>query len=304
MHPSRGAQIAHLKADEALSKVPSKYADFGDIFFLKLAVKLPKYTEINDYTIELVDDRQPPYGLIYSLGPVELETLKAYIKNNLANSFIRPSKSPAGAPILFDKKPDGSLRLYVNYRGLNNLIIKNWYPLSLVKKSLNRLGWAQRFTQLDLTNTYHRIRIREDNKWKIAFKIRYGHFEYQVMPFGLTNAPAIFQGYINKILIEKLDVFVIVYLNDILICTKSKNKEYVKVIRWVLEQLWKHLLYANLKKCWFYQEEVRFLGYIVSYQGIQIEEEQIKIICDWSEPQLVCDIQVFLEFANFYRQFI
>ncbi len=121
MQPSRKAQIAHLKADKTSSEVPSKYADFVDVFSLKLATKLPEHMRINNYAIELVDNRQPPYGPIYNLGPIDLEILKAYIKNNLANGFIRPSKSPAGAPILFDKEPDGSLRLYIDYQGLNVL---------------------------------------------------------------------------------------------------------------------------------------------------------------------------------------
>ena len=115
MHPSKTAQIAHLKADEAFTKVPSKYADFADVFSSKLATKLLEHTRINDYVIELMDDWQPPYSLIYSLGPVELETLKAYIKNNLANGFIRPFKSPAGVLMLFDKKLNSSSRLYIDY---------------------------------------------------------------------------------------------------------------------------------------------------------------------------------------------
>ncbi len=164
MHHLKKAQIAHLKAAETPTKVPSKYANFGDVFSLKLAAELPEHTGINDHAIKLVDDRQPPYGPIYSLGPVELETLKAYIKNNLANGFIRPSKSSAGATILFDKKPDGSLRLCVDYRGFNNLTIKNRYPLPLVGESLDRLGRARRFTQLNLTNAYHWIKIREGNE--------------------------------------------------------------------------------------------------------------------------------------------
>ena len=164
MHPSRRAQIAHLKADETLTKVPSEYADFVDVFSPKLAAELLEHTEINDYAIELVDDRQPPYGPIYSLGPVELETLKVYIKNNLASGFIRPSKSPAGASILFDKKLDGSLRLCIDYRGLNNLTIKNWYLLPLVGELLDWLGRAWRFTQLDLTNAYYQMRIRKGDK--------------------------------------------------------------------------------------------------------------------------------------------
>ncbi len=152
---------------------------------------------------------------------MKLETLKAYIETHLKTGFIRPSKSPAGAPILFDKKPNSSLRLCVDYWGLNNLTIKNQYPLPLIGEVLDRLGRAKRFTQLDLTSAYHRMKIREGDKWKTAFCTRYSHFEYQVMSFGLSNAPASFQGYINKILAEKLDIFVVVYLDDILIYTED-----------------------------------------------------------------------------------
>ncbi len=168
----------------------------------------------------------------------------------------------------------------MDYRGLNNLTIKNQYPLPLVEESLDWLGWARRFIQLDLTNAYHRMRIKKGDEWKTAFRIRYGHFEYQVMLFGLTNAPATFQGYINKILAKKLDVFVIVYLDDILIYTENEDKEYVQAVQWVLDQLRKHSLYANFKKCRFHQDEVRFLGYIISHQDIQMEEEQIRAIHD------------------------
>ena len=152
---------------------------------------------------------------------MELETLKTYIKANLASGFIRPSKSPADAPILFVRQKDGSLRLCIDYRGLNNLTIKNCYLLPLIGESLNCLGRAKRFTQLDLTNAYHSMRIRKGDKWKTAFRTRYGYFKYQIMLFGLSNAPTSFQGYINKISTEKLNVFVIVYLNDILIYTKD-----------------------------------------------------------------------------------
>ncbi len=155
---------------------------------------------------------------------MELETLKAYIENNLTNGFIKPSQSPAGSSLLFDKKPDGRLRVYLDYRGLNNLTIKNWYPLPLVRKSLDQQDWAQYFTQLDLTNPYHWMRIKEGNKWKTTFRTRYNHFKYQIILFGLTNALAMFQDNINKILAEKFDVFVIVYLDNILIYIESKDK--------------------------------------------------------------------------------
>ena len=199
----------------------------------------------------VTDDKQPPYRPIYSLGLVELETLKTYIETNLANGFIRPSKSPASAPILFVCKPNGSLRLCVNYQGLNNLTIKNWYPLSLIGKSLDRLGQAKRFTQLDFTSVYHWMRIKKGDEWKTAFRTQYGHFEYQVISFRLSNAPASFQGYINKILAKKLDVFVIVYLNDILIYTKNAGQAYVNVVRWVLNKLRKHRLFCQTQKVSF-----------------------------------------------------
>ena len=170
IHPFRRTQISGLIMKEALTNVPIKYSDFANIFSPDLASKLLKHIGINDHTNELVDGQQPPYGPIYNLGPVELETLKAYIKTNLANGFIRPSKSPAGAPILFNRKSDGSLRWCVNYRGLKNLTIKNRYPLPLIGKLLDRLERAKQFTQLDLTSAYHQMRICKEDKWKTAFR--------------------------------------------------------------------------------------------------------------------------------------
>ena len=155
VYPSRRSQIFGLIAKKTPTKVSAEYSDFADVFSPDLASELSKHTGINDHAMELVKGQQPPYEPIYSLGPVELETLKAYIETNLANGFIRPSKSPAGAPILFDWKLDGSLRLCVDYQGLNNLTIKNRYPLPLIGESLDRLGRAKRFTQLDLTSAYH-----------------------------------------------------------------------------------------------------------------------------------------------------
>ena len=146
VHPSCRAQIAALVTNEAPTSIPTKYSNFADVFSPKLASKLSEYTGINDHAIELVDDQQPPYEPIYSLGPIELETLKTYIETNLKNGFIRSSKSPAGAPIFFDKKPDDSLQLCVDYWGLNNLTIKNRYPLLLVGESLDQLGQTRRFT--------------------------------------------------------------------------------------------------------------------------------------------------------------
>ena len=201
------------------------------------AAELLENIGMNKHAIKLEEDKQPPFGLIYSPDPVELETLKTYIEINLAIGFIGPSKSPTEASILFDRKPNKSLRLCVDYQNLNNITIKNQYPLPLIGKSLRRLRKARRFIQLDLTNAYHWMRICEGDKWETTFWTQYGHFEYHVMPFGLSNAPATFQGDVNKILAKKLKIFVIIYLDDILIYTKNLGPPHVEAVCWVLDLL-------------------------------------------------------------------
>ncbi len=178
IYPSQVAQLAALQYDKTFTKIPAENSDYVDVFSSDLAIELPKNTGINKYAIELIEGKQLPYVPIYTLSPMELETLKAYIKTHLKTGFIQPSNSPAGASILFDKKPDGTLRLCVYYLGFKNLTNKNRYLLPLNDKSLDRLGQAKRFTQLDLTSAYHQMRIREGDKWKTALRTRYGHFEY------------------------------------------------------------------------------------------------------------------------------
>lgn len=283
------AYLMHIKSiddDASISSqpiLPPEYADYADVFSEANANVLFKHAS-HDHAIDLINDtKQPPYGPIYNLSETELATLRAYIDTHLEIGFIRPSKFPAGAPILFTKKPNGGLRLCVDYRGLNNLTIKNQYPLPLVGELLDRLGRAKKFTKIDLTNAYYCIRIKQGDEWKTAFRTRYGHFEYQVVPFGLSNAPATFQAYINAALAKKLDVFVIVYLDDILIYSENP-KDHVDYVKWVLDRLQKQSLFANLKKCFFHMEEVSFLGYIVFANGVHIENSRVDCVKNWPEP--------------------
>ena len=164
------AQVGVLLFNKAPTEVPMEYFDYSNVFSLEYVVELLENIRINKHAIKLEEDKQRSFRLIYNLELVELETLKIYIKTNLANGFIQSSKSLAGAPILFDKKVDRSFHLCVDYWGLNNLIIKNRYPLSLISKSLDHLGRAKQFTQFDLTNAYHRMRICEGDEWETAFK--------------------------------------------------------------------------------------------------------------------------------------
>ena len=282
--------------------VPVKYHDFLDVFSEVEANSLPTHGP-HDHHIPIVEGKSPPFGPIYSLSQTELEVLSDYLKENLKKGFIRPSTSPAGAPILFVKKKDGSLRLCVDYRGLNKVTIKNRYPLPLINELLDRLSSASIFTKLDIRNAYHRVRIAAGDEWKTAFRTRYGHFEYLVMPFGLTNAPASFQSYINDTLREFLDVFVVVYLDDILIFS-SDPKEHTKHVKLVLEKLRGSGLFVKAEKCDFDASNVEFLGYCVGPNGISMDKKKIESIVSWPTPKSVHDVQVFLGFANFYRRFI
>ena len=154
----------------------------------------------------------------------KLKVLDSYLNEALAKGWIRESKSLTGAPILFTPKKDGELRLCVDYRGLNAMTIKNHYLLPLISKLLDRLNGAIVFSKIDFKNAYHRIRIHEGDEWKTAFHTRYGYFEYLVLPFRLINAPATFQAYINHALRGLIDVFYVVYLNDILVFSRIPNE--------------------------------------------------------------------------------
>jgi hypothetical protein len=284
------------------ASIPELYKDFEDVFHKKNADMLPEHRPY-DCPIDLQEGAQPPFGPIYNLSQTELAELRKYIDENLAKNFIRHSKSPAGAPILFVKKKDGSLRMCVDYRGLNKVTKKNRYPLPLISGLLEQLGRAKIFTKIDLRGAYNLVRIKEGDEWKTTFRTRYGHFEYNVMPFGLTNAPAVFQHMMNDIFREHLDDFVVIYLDDILIFSKNEE-EHEKHVRLVLEKLRERGLYAKLEKCLFHQTEMEFLGFIATTDGLKMDPKKVEAIVSWEVPKTVRDVQCFLGFANFYRIFI
>src|SRR6202021_2579006 len=288
--------------DSDLKLIPPEFHDFADVFSKKEAQKLPEHRPY-DLRIELEEGKTPPFGTVYNLSPAELKVLKEYIDDNLAKGFIRHSRSPAGAPILFVKKKDGSLRLCVDYRGINNITVKNRYPLPLASELIDRIGNSKYFTTLDLRDGYHLLRMAPGEEWKTAFRCRYGLFEYTVMPFGLCNAPGAFQHFTNDAFRDYLDSFVEIYLDDILIHSETleEHKEHVRL---VLERLREKGLYAKPQKCQFMSPEVRFLGYLLSADGIGPEPERITAVTEWPTPTSAHDIRRFLGLANFYRKFI
>lgn len=285
-------------------KIPPEYEDLSKVFSESLANQLPPHRGHLDHSIPLEEGAKPTFGPIYNLSETELEVLKEYIETNLEKGFIRPSSSPYGAPVLFIKKPHGGgLRLCVDYRALNRVTIKNRYPLPLITELFDRLRKAKYFSKLDLRAAYHLIRVALGEEWKTAFRTRYGHFEYLVMPFGLTNAPATFQSYINTALRTALDKFSIAFIDDILVYSETLE-EHIQHVRQILQILLDHGLYVSLEKCKFHVQEVNFLGFLITPNGIAMEPERVATINEWPVPTSLLDIQVFLGFCNFYRRFI
>jgi len=217
------------------------------------------------------------------------ELLEKQIEELLEKQFIRPSASPWGAPILLVKKKDGSSRLCVDYRQLNKLTIRNKYPLPRIDDLLDQLKGAGLFSKIDLRLGYHQILVRPEDVQKTAFRSRYGHYEYVVMPFGVTNAPAVFMDYMNRIFRPWLDKFVGVFIDDILIYSRTRE-EHADHLRVVLKILRDHQLYGKLSKCEFWLEEVQFLGHAISAKGIAVDPAKIEIVLNWERPKTVTEV--------------
>ena len=210
------------------------------------------------------------------MSPKELEALREQLDELTASGYIRPSHSPFGAPVLFVKKKDGGLRLCVDYRALNKLTIKNRYPLPRIEDLLDQLHGAKIFSKIDLRSGYHQIRIHDNDISKTAFRTRYGHYEFMVLPFGLTNAPATFMTLMNDIFRPLLDKCVIVYLDDILIFSKSPE-EHERHLRQVLEILRQHQLYAKPSKCEFFRESVDSLAMLSRLKESQLTQQKLRL---------------------------
>ncbi|GKD88818.1 putative nucleotidyltransferase, ribonuclease H [Tanacetum coccineum] len=246
---------------------------------------LPPTREIK-FRIELIPRAIPVAKSPYRLAPSEMEELSGQLRELQDKGFIRPSSSPWGAPVLFVKKKDGSFRMCIDYRELNKLTIKNRYPLPRIDDLFDQLQGSQYFSKIDLRSGYHQLRVHEDDIPKTAFRTRYGHFEFIVMPFGLTNAPAVFMDLMNRVC-RPLDKFVIVFIDDILIYSKTRE-EHELHLGLILELLKKEKLYAKFSKCEFWLREVQFLGHVINGNGIHVDPSKIKAKCktfDWGREQ-------------------
>ena len=284
-------------------EIPPEYREFGELFTDEAPEQALQPHKPWDHEIKLKPDTFPKKFKIYPLNPAQRKALDEYVDDSLAKGFIQESKSPAGYPVFYVPKPDGGLRLCVDYRQLNEITVKNAYTLPLIQELRDQLQGAKWFTKFDIPSAFHRIRIKEGDEWKTAFRTHKGHYEYLVMPFGLTNAPASFQAYINNVLREHIDVFVCVYIDDILIYSRTRE-EHVEHVRKVLRALQKYNLRLKPSKSEFHVQRTTFLGCIISPDGLEVDPSKVERVKEWPVPTSVKGVQAFLGFANYYRQFI
>jgi Reverse transcriptase (RNA-dependent DNA polymerase)/RNase H-like domain found in reverse transcriptase/Integrase zinc binding domain/Retroviral aspartyl protease len=283
--------------------VPPKYMDYMSTVFSPAEFeKLPPHRPY-DVDIELEEGKTPPFGPLYRLTPPEREALTEYVNKNLKRGHVRSSTSSAGAPVLFIRKKTGELRLCVDYRGLNAITKKNRYPVPLVHDILDRVQGCKIFSVIDLKSAYSHLRIKEGDEWKTAFRTPLGLFEHLVVPYGLTNAPAAFQTFIQDTLRDLLDIICVVYLDDILIFSRTQE-DHDKHVKLVLDRLRDANLCANPAKCEWDKSEFEYLGYVIGTDGIKMNPKKLDTIVSWPEPSSVKEVQSFLGLANFYRRFI
>ena len=257
-----------------------------------------------DHAIDLKDTFQPKKGHIIRLSPVEQEEVSAFIDDQLWKGYIQPSKSEQTSLVSFVPKKDGKKQMVQDYCYLNEHTVKNNYPLPLISQLIDKLKGAKLFTKMDLRWGYNNICIKEGDKQKAAFMCFRGAYELLVMYFRLCNSPATFQTMMNEIFVDMEDV-VIVYIDDLMIFTKTDNQEeHDRIVLEVLRRLEENDLFVKLEKCTFKAMEVEFLGIIVGTEGIKMDHFKISAILDWPTPKNVRGVRSFLGLANFYQHFI
>jgi hypothetical protein len=273
-------------------KIPEQYREYVKVFAKESFDALPDRKPW-DHAIELKPGSKAVDCKIYPLSSEENKKLDEFLDENLKSGRIRSSKSPMASAFFFVKKKDGSLRPVQDYRKLNEMTIKNRYPLPLISELIDKLKKAKYFTKLDIRWGYNNVRIKEGDEWKAAFRTNRGLFEPLVMFFGLTNSPATFQNMMNDILKELIDEGkVLVYLDDILIFTKDLD-EHRRLVKRVLAKLEENKLFLKPEKCDFEKTEVEYLGVIISEDSVRMDPVKVKGIMDWPEPTTVKEVPFF-----------
>ncbi|KAG7564287.1 Reverse transcriptase domain [Arabidopsis suecica] len=287
---------------ELPAEVQAVLDQYKDIFPEEIPPGLPPIRGI-EHQIDLVPGSALPNKPAYRMNPEESKELEKQVRDLMEKGYIRESLSPCAVPVLLVPKKDGTWRMCVDCRAINNITIKYRHPIPRLDDMLDELSGATIFSKVDLRSGYHQVRMREGDEWKTAFKTKQGLYEWLVMPFGLTNAPSTFMRLMNQVLRSFIGKFVVVYFDDILIYSKCYS-DHVQHLELILKTLRKEGLYANLKKCTFCTDKCVFLGFVVGKHGLQVDEEKIKAIREWPTPTSIRHVRSFHGLASFYRRFV
>jgi hypothetical protein len=293
------AKVNQLDASR-VSEVPV-VNEFHDVFPNDL-LGIPPDRDI-EFVIELKPGTAPIYKTPFRMTTLELAELKEHIEELLEKVFIHPSSSPWGAPVIFVPKKDGTQRLCVDYCALNEVTIKNKYLLPRIDDLFDQLRGACVFSKIDLRSGYHQLKVRECDIPKTAFISRYGMYEFTVMSFGLTNVAVYFMYLMNKVFMEYLNKFVVVFIDDILVYSRSEE-EHQEHLCLVLQKLRDHKLYAKISMFEFWLKQGAFLGHVILKDGISIDPSKVQDVLSWKASTSVGDIRSFLGLARYYQIFI
>ncbi|XP_057986077.1 uncharacterized protein LOC131170622, partial [Hevea brasiliensis] len=284
------------------SVVVSLLQEYEDVLPEEMPAGLPPIRGI-EHQIDFVPGAVIPNRPAYRSNPEETKELQRQVEELLAKGYVRESMSPCAVPVLLVPKKDGTWRMCVDCRAVNKITVKYRHPIPRLDDMLDELCGACVFTKIDLKSGYHQIRMKVGDEWKTAFKTKHGLYEWLVMPFGLTNAPSTFMRLMNHVLRAFIGKFVVVYFDDILVYSRGMN-EHMHHLRAVFDVLRKEKLYTNLKKCSFCMEKVVFLGFVISANGVEVDDEKIRAIRDWPIPKTASEVRSFHGLASFYRRFI
>jgi hypothetical protein len=294
--------LTSTRVDDLLGEIQELLEEFADIIVDELPRSLPPMRSVSHH-IHLIPGASLPNKAAYRLTPQENEEVKRQVQDLQDKGLVRESLSLCVVPTVLSPKKDGGWRMCTESKVINKITIRYRFPLSRMDDLMDCLSGANYFSKIDLKSRYHQIWMREGDEWKTKFKTNEGLSEWLVIPFGLTNAPSTFMRLMNEVLREFIGKFVVVYLDDILIFSKTRA-EHLRHLAIIMRRLQQEKLLINLKKCSFLQTELIYLGFVISANELKMDPEKVNVIRNWPSPRNVFEVRSFHGLASFYRNFI